>query len=122
MKSGFRRVSKGMRARLSGKRTKLVIRCLAADSNPWEVPRIAPRKGRAMADDKPSPRRGRKPPLGDKRQFLTSRRSPLPHLCGVEFMVELRARGFEGESPFGKLNVRSTMDGLEVSILLDVGA
>ena len=88
----------------------------------WEVPGIAPPKGRAMADDKLSPRRGRKPPLGDKRQFLTSRRSPLPHLCGVEFMVELRARGFEGESPFGKLNVRSTMDGLEVSILLDVGA
>jgi hypothetical protein len=25
-----------------------------------------------MADDKPSPRRGRKPPEGDKRQFLTS--------------------------------------------------
>ncbi len=23
-----------------------------------------------MADDKPSPRRGRKPPTGDKRQFL----------------------------------------------------
>jgi hypothetical protein len=25
-----------------------------------------------MADDKLSPRRGRKPPLGDKRQFLTT--------------------------------------------------
>ena len=25
-----------------------------------------------MADDKPSPRRGRKPPQGDKRQFLTT--------------------------------------------------
>jgi hypothetical protein len=73
LRSGFRRVSKGMRARLSGGRAiKLLIRCLAADSNPWEVPRIAPRKGRAMADDKPSPRRGRKPPLGDKRQFLTT--------------------------------------------------
>jgi hypothetical protein len=72
LRSGFRRVSKGMQARLSGKRTKLLIRCLAADSNPWEVPSIAPRKGRAMADDKPSPRRGRKPPPGDKRQFLTT--------------------------------------------------
>jgi hypothetical protein len=30
------------------------------------------REGRAMADDKPSPRRGRKPPPGDKRQFLTT--------------------------------------------------
>lgn len=25
-----------------------------------------------MADEKPSPRRGRKPPQGDKRQFLTT--------------------------------------------------
>jgi hypothetical protein len=61
-----------MWARLSGTRTKLLIRCLAADSNPWEVRGIASRKGRAMADDKPSPRRGRKPPLGEKRQFLTT--------------------------------------------------
>jgi hypothetical protein len=30
------------------------------------------RQRQAMADDKPSPRRGRKPPLGDKRQFLTT--------------------------------------------------
>jgi len=36
------------------------------------VPTIAPRKGRAMADEKPPSRRGRKPPEGDKRQFLTS--------------------------------------------------
>ena len=33
---------------------------------------IAQRTGRAMSDDKPSPRRGRKPPPGDKRQFLTT--------------------------------------------------
>ena len=25
-----------------------------------------------MADDKPPPRRGRKPPVGEKRQFLTT--------------------------------------------------
>jgi hypothetical protein len=57
---------------VGGKRTKLLIRYLAANSNPWEVPRIASCKGRAMADDKPSPRRGRKPPQGEKRQFLTT--------------------------------------------------
>ena len=33
---------------------------------------IAQRTGRAMADEIPSPRRGRKPPPGDKRQFLTT--------------------------------------------------
>src|ERR1700731_4570561 len=57
---------------VGGRAIKLLIRCLAADSNPWEVRGIASRKGRAMADDKPSPRRGRKPPLGEKRQFLTT--------------------------------------------------
>lgn len=36
------------------------------------VPQIAQRAGRVMADEKPSPRRGRKPPQGDKRQFLTT--------------------------------------------------
>jgi hypothetical protein len=45
---------------------------LAADGNPWEVSGITTCKGRAMADDKPSPRRGRKPPEGEKRQFLTT--------------------------------------------------
>jgi hypothetical protein len=68
----IRRFRKEMSARLSGKRTELLIRCLAANSNPWEIPRIALRKGRAMADDKPSTRRGRKPPQGEKRQFLTT--------------------------------------------------
>jgi Ribbon-helix-helix protein, copG family len=33
---------------------------------------MAQRTGRAMADSKPSPKKGRKPPQGDKRQFLTS--------------------------------------------------
>ena len=61
-----------MSARLSGKRTKRLIRVVAADSNPWEVSRITSRKAEAMADDKPSPRRGRKPPEGEKRQFLTT--------------------------------------------------
>src|SRR6202035_1029982 len=34
--------------------------------------RLARLRIRRMADDKLSPRRGRKPPLGDKRQFLTT--------------------------------------------------
>jgi hypothetical protein len=58
-----------MSARLSGKRTKRLIRVVAA---PVEVSRITSRKAEAMADDKPSPRRGRKPPEGEKRQFLTT--------------------------------------------------
>jgi hypothetical protein len=33
---------------------------------------MAQRAGRAMADAKPSQKKGRKPPQGDKRQFLTS--------------------------------------------------
>jgi hypothetical protein len=33
---------------------------------------MAQRTGRAMADAKPSQKKGRKPPQGDKRQFLTS--------------------------------------------------
>jgi hypothetical protein len=36
LKGGFGHVSKGMGARLSGKRTKLLFRSLAADSNPWD--------------------------------------------------------------------------------------
>ena len=72
MEERIRRFKKEMSARLSGKRTKLLIRCLAVNSNPWKIRRIASRKGRAMADDKPSPRRGRKPPQGEKRQFLTT--------------------------------------------------
>lgn len=33
---------------------------------------MAQRTDRVMADAKPSPKKGRKPPQGDKRQFLTS--------------------------------------------------
>jgi hypothetical protein len=69
LKGGFRRVSKGMGAKLSGKRTKLPLPPKAAHGT---VLGIAQRTGRAMADEKPSPRRGRKPPPGDKRQFLTT--------------------------------------------------
>jgi hypothetical protein len=61
-----------MEPELSGKGTKLLFRSLAADCNPWDGSGIAQRTGRAMADEKPSPRRGRKPPPGDKRQFLTT--------------------------------------------------